>query len=342
MTGEGVSINPNAGGYLYGTGQGDKISETVSKIFEQVGLVLPSVPNSVTGGAGAKANPALEEPNISVEDMVLVLATLQSKVSDDKTKSSVSEIKGNSAIQQSKDQERIKKMEKALKKVAKAKKSGTIGKVFGWIGAAAALVAGAALIATGVGAVAGGLLMAAGVVGIVNMTLQSIPETAKWMANTPAGKAVYWTLFAVQMTLAVASLGAGIAASSTTLAAQAPDLAAALAEPSSLAVEEGSNAYTAWQTIKVAASLVTAAGGIGQGSAGIAESAYAYEGTEASSDAKKIAAELAKLQGFIQDETKRLKELLDEAQQGVTVSMQILNGVASAKQDILKKMKPTV
>ena len=80
----------------------------------------------------------------------------------------------------------------------------------------------------------------------------------------------------------------------------------------------------------------------GQGGSTIAAGVYTNDAKDAGSDAKEDAAMLAKLQGFLQDEEKRLKALLDEAQQGATVAMQILNGVATNKQEVLQHFKPTV
>jgi hypothetical protein len=232
------------------------------------------------------------------------------------------------------DKKKIDQIKKSMDKMSKAHKSGKWGKVFGWIGAVAGVIAGAALIATGVGAVAGGLLMASAVIGLAMQIAQSVPASAKWMAKNPA---FGYAMMGIQIACAIGSMGAGWAGASEAVAAKLPQLAAFCAKGSSLALEAGSTAMTAAQAIKFVSVAFTAVGMIGKGSADIATAAYTKEASDADADSKQTAKDIAKLQAFLDDEMKRLKKLMDEAQDNVQNCMDILKSVSESKISLEQK-----
>lgn len=312
-------------------------SDTVVKALQNLfgGDPLTIVPDAggVSGGAGSSAVVSLDEPSqsMNVENMILLLQTLASKISDEKTKASVTQIKSNATQVKSENQEYQKQVEAAQKKMDKAKKSGTWGKVFGWVGAVVGVVVAAALIATGVGAVAGGLILAGALVGLSDQVVTT--AAPGWVAKHPA---FTYAMMGVQLTLGIASLGAGFASAAASAATEAGEqvsngLAFFAKTIPSLTTTAGGEAYSAWQAVKVVASVIAGVSTVGQGvSTGVGAVAV-KESKDADADSQDSAAEIAKLQAFMDREMKRLKEMMEAADQGFQMSMDMLNGIAASK-----------
>lgn len=312
------------------------VSDTVAKTLQNLvgGDALTIVPDAggVSGGAGSNAVVSLEPgQSVDVEDMVLALTEISNKLNEEKTKASVTQIKNNSAEVKEANKEFQTQVEKAQKKMDKAKKAGTWGKVFGWVGDIVGVVVATTLIATGVGAVVGGLMMASALVGLANQIVTT--AAPDWVAKHPA---FTYAMMGVQVALGIASLGAGFAATAASSAAEAGEevsqFGAAMAKTiPSLTTTAGSEAYNAWQMIKVVASVIAGVSAIGQGTATGVQAVDSYEAKDADADSKDSAAEVAKLQAFLDRELKRLKELMNEADQGFQTSMNMLNGIAASK-----------
>lgn len=285
--------------------------------------------------------PPLDAPKaMSMEDMMLALQALQTKVQDQQAAASKNDIQNTLNKKTSENDERIKQLEESISKMADAKKSGVFGKIFGWVAAIAAVIVSAALIATGVGAVAGGLMLAGAVLGL---GMQIFNEAGGMEAMAKAcgengAQAFMWTMMAVQILLAVGSMGAGLASSSATVASKMPTLAAALSKTMGGFAQAGSSINAFANMTKVVAGVISGAAMVGQGASGIATGVYTKEASDASAKAKETEAEMLKLQAIMEEEMKRLKKILDEMQEGASIAMQALSSANETKSAITQKL----
>lgn len=285
--------------------------------------------------------PPLDPPKVmSMEDMMLALQALQTKVQDQQAASSKNDIQNTLNQKTTENKERIKQLEESISKMADAKKSGVFGKIFGWVAAIAAVIVSAALIATGVGAVAGGLMLAGAVLGL---GMQIFNEAGGMEAMAKAcgengAQAFMWTMMAVQILLAVGSMGAGLASSSATVASKMPTLAAALSKTMGGFAQAGSSVNAFANMTKVVAGVISGAAMVGQGASGIATGVYNKEASDASAKAKEVEAAMLKLQAIMEEEMKRLKKILDEMQEGASIAMQALSSANETKSAITQKL----
>lgn len=315
------------------------LNDTLALHDQGMNAVGQSVGKGVTG---TEARPPLQSPELeqqkqppalpqskaafSVEDMTLILMGLKTKMGEEQQSMSVTDIKKTMTEQQSKAQERVKKIEESIEKMDKAKKGGVFGKIFGWVATIATVVAAAAMIATGVGAVVGGLLIAGAVVSLANQIAQEIPAVREWMAKHPA---FGWAMLAVQVALSIATVTAALKTAATTAVQAGVEAAKETAK------------VTAKQVARIVANIsamVEAGATAGSGAAGIATSAYNKQASNAQVDAKKIEAELLEAQAAIDDEMRRLRKMLEEAKEGFSIAMNIMNTATQSKQTIAKEM----
>lgn len=273
---------------------------------------VPPVRDSVAAGA---APPLPPPPKMSIEDLTLALTALGAKIAETRQQTSIAEIKGNMAKQTAENKERLAKIEESAKKADEAKKSGVWGKVFGWVATIAATIAAVALSITGVGALVGAALIAAAVIGLTMQIVNEIPAAKEWMANHSA---FGWVMMGVQVALSVCTLGAGLAGAIKT--------ATDVAWKSAVAM------------IGKVANLLGSTATVGGGASGVATAILNYEASGARVDAKAIEAELQKLQGLLDEEMARLKKMMEEAEESVSMCMGIMSGASQAKQNVIAKM----
>ncbi|EXJ15657.1 type III secretion system translocon subunit SctE [Imhoffiella purpurea] len=281
--------------------------------------VASAPPPASAASRGAPPLPA--PPPMSIEDMTLALTALSGKINETRQRMSINEIKGNMAKQSAENKERLAKIQESIEKADQAKKSGVWGKVFGWVAAVAAVVASAVMIATGVGAAAGALLLAGAITGLSMMVLKEIPAVADWMSKNPA---FGWAMIAVQMVLAVASFGAGFAGAAKAVADVAAKTVGAATKVANV--------------VGKVANGVQGGASVGMGASAIGTAARSYQASEANIDAKQIESELLKLQGLMDEEMARLKKMMQEAEESVSICMGIMSGATQAKRNIAAKM----
>lgn len=280
------------------------------------GGLLPQITTSKKpGDSETTSAPALPPPmKTSIEDMILALTALNSKMQETRQQTSVTEIKGNMVKQTQENNDRLKQINESVEKMEKSKKSGTFGKVFGWIASIAAVIAAVAMIATGAGAVVGGLLLAGALIGLANQILQEIPAVNEWMQKNPA---VGWVIVGVQIALAIATVGVGVAGAVK-------------------AVADTSIKATALFIQKLA-TVIQGASAVGAGASNIATGVYQKDAADATAKAKEIEAELQKLQGMLDEEMARLRKMLEEAQEGFSIAMNVMNSATQTKQTMISR-----
>ncbi|CAK0777935.1 transloator [Gammaproteobacteria bacterium] len=310
---------------------------------EQTTLVV----SQNTSQAGTSQT-VLEPPKpMSLDDMILAAINLRNATMEEQSASSKEQIKSDLAQKTSENNERIKKLGEAIEKMADAKKSGVWGKVFGWIGAIAAAVAAVALLATGVGAVAAGFLIAGAVIGLTMQSLNEAGVMEEWAKSDPNGAAIFgWVMMGVQIALSLASIGVGLWSAGSKAASAAANIAATTAQTAGQAasttvtVAAQAAATTAQKVatiIKTVAMGVQGVSMIGQGTATIVTAGHTENAEKARADAKDAEAAMLKLQAMLEDELARLKKMLDEMQEGVSIAMQILSNTADTKSTIIQQ-----
>lgn len=303
--------------------------------------IVNEMPPEVQSGGGTPQLPVLDPPKaMSMEDMMLALQALQTKIQDQQATTSKNDIQNTLNQKTAENDERIKQLEESISKMADAKKAGVFGKVFGWIATIAALVISAALIATGVGVVAGSMMLAGAVLGL---GMQIFNEAGGMEAMAKAcgengAQAFMWTMMAVQILLAVGSLGAGLASSSATVASKLPTLAGILGKTMGGFAQAGSSVNALANMTKVVAGVISGLSMVGQGASGIAGGVYSKDASDASAKAKETEAEMLKLQALMEEEMKRLKKILDEMEEGASIAMQALSSANETKSTITQKL----
>ncbi|PTX91917.1 hypothetical protein DB346_23455 [Verrucomicrobia bacterium LW23] len=301
----------------------------VELLNTQGGSTTPGTDSS--GGGDA---PSLPLPNVKASDadsFVYMFMALQSQNMEQQLKFSQTDINVRMEKQKQVNEERIEKLKEAIEAQNKANAGGIFGKVFGWIAAALTLVAAvAATIATGGAALP---LLAAAVIGVGMMVLQETgamdkiveglaklimmidPSISEEKAKTIASITIGVVTAAVMIGLTIASGGASAATTAMTAMQKMATM------------------------VKIFSTAVAGAAKVGEGVSTITRAAYTHEATNAQADALEFQKTLAKLQAFIEDESKRIEEILRKMDEGVATMMQIFSDQANTKDYINQQMK---
>ncbi|WP_417790358.1 type III secretion system translocon subunit SctE [Terasakiella pusilla] len=351
----GINVNSGGGVNPNLTTQSLDETQSVERAQGPKGSVTQAqVATTMPGGAGASGSlPKLAEPGMTGDQAALLLLEIRNKLSEETINTSKESIEADKSKKEDQHAEAIKKLEEAAKSAEKAEKAGVFGKVFGWVATAALAIAGAALIATGGGAVAGGIMLAmavdsalrmsgayealgnavggdvgevmkGGVVGGLTTGIAKglealgMDETA---ANIVAGIAV--TVVIVAVTWGAGSGGAAVNAT-TQAAAQATQAAAKAAQVAG--------------TIAKASSMVSAASTIGGSVSGMAKASYEKDATDSRAEHLKLQAMIAKMQSQMEEETDRIKKVVEELEESVSTVMDILSSQDSSTGQLVGQM----
>ncbi|KZX69170.1 translocator protein PopB [Vibrio sp. HI00D65] len=150
----------------------DQVNDLTLKAIAQLQKIVDSIAGGLHAVADSTGSLAVRIIAGSVDDFEIELAAIADKIKSAQNKLKMQEVKvaqEKHKLEMSENQEKIKESEAAAKE---AQKSGLASKIFGWVSAVASIVVGSIMVATGIGAVAGALMIAGGVMGAVNMTLQ--------------------------------------------------------------------------------------------------------------------------------------------------------------------------
>ncbi|MGU5684000.1 type III secretion system translocon subunit AopB [Aeromonas allosaccharophila] len=169
----------------------DEVNRLLARIKQSSSLLLPHTSALVTS--------AFTSP----EAFEIELGKLTSDLEKTQTRLKLADLKRAREQNEKKIGENQEKLKEAEESAQKAKKSGLASKIFGWISAIASMIIGTIMVATGVGAAAGALMIAAGVVGVVNMAVQQAAEDGR--ISPEDMKIAGPILMAVEILLAVAS-----------------------------------------------------------------------------------------------------------------------------------------
>ena len=169
----------------------NEVNRLLARIKQSSSLLLPHSSALVTS--------AFTSP----EAFEIELGKLTSDLEKTQTRLKLADLKRAREQNEKKIGENQEKLKEAEESAQKAKKSGLASKIFGWISAIASMIIGTIMVATGVGAAAGALMIAAGVVGVVNMAVQQAAEDGR--ISPEDMKIAGPILMAVEILLAVAS-----------------------------------------------------------------------------------------------------------------------------------------
>lgn len=315
--------------------------DEIAQVKQQLAELLKTMTVSQTDGqgvpqkfGGTQGMPELESPVLNIEDMTRALMELQTKLQDEQVKGSKEDIKTNMAKKEELHQERLDKIREYIDKMGESKKSGTFGKVFGWIATAAMCIAAVALIATGVGAVAGACLIGA---AALSLTMSISGETGNWLNEGIASifKAMGCdekvAMILAQVTLMVAMIALSAGAAVAAAPAAGASATAGVVSTANTATTTATKAMVIATKVAKAAQVIGGLAQVGGGASGIGTAVITKEAEDARADSLEIQAFMQRLQMMMEDEMKRVKELLQQMQEGVDIVMQIMSGQMETK-----------
>ncbi|MBW3776940.1 type III secretion system translocon subunit AopB [Aeromonas veronii] len=314
-----------------------EIGKLVASVKENTRLILPHTTGLVTA--------AFTSP----EAFEIELGKLTSDLEKTQTKLKLDDIRRARELNEKKIGENQEKIKEAEESAQEAKKAGIFGKIFGWLSAIASIVIGAIMVATGVGAAAGALMIAAGVVGVVNMAVQHLADAGYISPEVMEhlGKA----LMGIEMALAIISLGASFGSSigsvigkvATKISSTAADAAAKLISK----VGELTAKFTAKATVealkvtgqaakvlKVGTQAADVLVDVGSGVTKSVQSTKESESLDAQADLALSKSEMTELQGVIDKLKEAIAQMLEAFQQTMEMIFQMIN----AKGDMMNNL----
>ncbi|HSI86703.1 MAG: type III secretion system translocon subunit SctE [Candidatus Methylacidiphilales bacterium] len=277
-----------------------------------------------TGGSGGAGDPPpIPPPNVQASDadsFVYMFMALQSKALDAQLNYSKTDIGVRMDKQKAANEDRIVKLKEAAEAASSASKGGLFGKIFGWIGVALSLVAAlAATVVSGgaalpllIGAVLGATVMVLGETGVMGKIVDALANAMSPPMSEE--KAKMWAGIIVGVGTAVLMIGATMASGGLSSSALAGTVAQKIAD-----------------MIKIAATIGSGLAQVGKGASTITTAAYSFESANAQADALQFSKTIAKLQAVIEDEMKRIEDILKKMDEGVATMMQIFSDQASTK-----------
>jgi hypothetical protein len=309
-------------------------------MLQKVGETLEPPPAGVPG-------PELDPPSPDVDlgDLGPLLMKLKSMTTDAQLKTAREFIETNKTQMQAKHQERIDKLMESIEKADKAKKSGIFGKIFGWIAAGiAALAAVAACVATGGVAIAPcvGALMAVGMMvlqetGGMDKMMEGITNLLKDRVGEPMAQimaALIITAAVLAVSLAAPSGTAAVVARLTGDSAKVMDGVVKIASMAKMAEKFGKAANTLMDVGK-AGTIVT---GVSTATTGAVSGYEQSESLRARADMEETQKFIVKLQQAMDEETDKIKELIDQLQSGTVIVSRIQQSEAETRSQMLHKL----
>jgi transloator len=307
--------------------------------------------------------PELDPPASDAElgDLESLLMKLKNMSTEAQLKTAREFIEANKTQMAAKHKERIDKLMESLDKADKAKKSGLIGKIFGWIAVTVTAIAAiAACVATGGIAVGPcvGALMAVGMMvlqetGGMDKIMEGLTNLLKDVIPEPGAQA----LAALIITVAVMAVSLAAASPQSTVAcvSKVTGTVARFFGAGAKAVESGGKIIkdiypiaalakmaTKYQDVAQALTGLSKGGMIatqfGTGATGAASGYANYESLNARADMEEIQKFIVKLQQSMEEETDRIKELIEQMQSGTVIVGQMLQSGAETRSQMLHRM----
>ena len=304
----------------------------------------PRVDAGASGGYENKVNgndPKLAPPkSINTSYMTMMLASLQQKITTERTQSAKDEVKSQTKDAQDKDKKRIDDIKKSMAAREKAKHHSKLGKIFGWIGVALTYVAAAVVTVVSGGAAAAPVLAAAVLMTglMIAQETGGMNKLAKAMNLDKKGQmglmiGLTAAILVVSLVSVVASGGAAAVsvvssiasavtratAAGAEIGAGAADMAAAGAETASAAAEisaestevASEGAEISASTEEIASTAVDASSETAEASSEAAEASS--EASEASSEATESSEEVGESTSKASEEGKTGEDIAEKS-----------------------------
>ncbi|WP_325894644.1 type III secretion system translocon subunit SctE [Grimontia sp. NTOU-MAR1] len=328
----------------------DKVNDLTLKAIAQLQKVIDSIAGGLHAVADSTGSLAVRIIAGSVDDFEIELAAIADKLHSAQNKLKMQEVKVAKAkheLEMAENQEKIKESEAAAKE---AQKSGLASKIFGWVSAVASIVVGSIMVATGIGAVAGALMIAGGVMGAINMTLQ---EPAVQDAMKEAGvnvDALNTVLMALEIATAVigavvtfgGSAAAGVAKlaakSTSQIAQKVTDIATKTAANITKFADWGSKATTTTaKAIRYGAETVDITVNAGKGATDSVHTANNAHSTEIQADITDLRAKMMLSQAVIDKLKQEISKLMEGFQELMNVIMQMIQAKGETMQTLTNR-----
>lgn len=297
-----------------------------------------------------------EGKTIDVDEATMMLMRIQTQLQDNRIQFDQENIKIGKIAKEQASEKRMNKILESIEKAKEAKKSGLIGKIFGGIAVAvmaivaAVMIVGAAFTGGASAIAAAGLMVAA--TALVIMMMASA-ETGNWMMkmfgdskDAMIGAMVFWSAVIVALSLGAAGAGGlagtGGAAASTASSTAASTTATVTATATNTATTAATSAArVASITSKLAKALQLAGGAsmVASGSAEAVSTTQTYEADTFRADAKKLQAEMLRIQQMIDDNIESIQKAIDELQQGYQVISSIMKANHDTKTTLSRNMR---
>ncbi|NIZ03775.1 type III secretion system translocon subunit SctE [Thalassospira lucentensis] len=291
------------------------------------------LPPELTGPSSA---PTLEAPvTQDFESLVMLLQQAKSKLNDAMSKATSEEVRNNGEIKKEHNEKLLKKMEEQWDKIAESNKKSKIGKIFGIIGKIAAVVASVALAVITAGAAAPavtGILIAVSAISVVDLAstisvTAGGPDFSLQAGASKLGQAIYpndeekaqkfGMIMGITLTVGVAVAGLGAAVVGASALAEVPAMFA---------------------KISIAAGVVGGTANATAGGVGIAAAADKRDADQLAADQIDIKKFLSKLQALMEEDSERLQEIVEQAQDSMQKVASMISSTAETKMQITRRM----
>lgn len=347
-------------GKTQGMPQTDPVQETKSTSEKGEPFVanqtdLKGAPKPGGTKPGDPVKPYLPPPKHDDDSLALMLMDLRNKIGDVQQKTSKEEIMDNMAKNKIANERKLEKLEEFKDKLEEASKAGLAKKIFGWIGsvfativaaiaAVALTVAAVAACATGVGAVVG-IGLAVGAIGAIagftaaagNLTMMVLDETGATEAliNAIAGdnEDLKEDLMLAKSILTIAVTAVNVAI--TAICGVVSFIMTAGASGLSTLAQIASQIGTIVSAVgAIAGGALTAA----KGGVGIYEAVLEKEAAFAKADSMEFQKMMKKLQAMMEHEMDRLREIIEQLEDGMSMVIQVFNKSDDTNMQIAKQM----
>lgn len=334
----------------------------VMRLYSESGTVAGAGETGHTGSGSKAGVPPITAPIMSMDDAVLMIGQLQSKLMDLMAQQQTGEIRSNQVDMKKRNAEQMEKVQKWLNDLADAASKTKSAGIWGWIKSAFTAVASvvAAVFAVAASPFTGGasLVVAAIAIGaaiqavgglIVNILKEAGVEVPAWVTNAlnyafsvggwvaavarwcgASEQTAGWIQMGVDLLVGIVTGVAAWRAISGT-AAKIAEGAEALSEMGSklsMGTQKGFVAFDAGQNV------VSAGAGITEGALRISAANSQKAADNALADKKEIMAQINKLQMLMEQNIDDLKKIADEIQSVFKVVGDIIRGEAEMKSQI--------
>lgn len=270
-----------------------------------------------SGPIPESGKPSLTGPdgNLNADSLALLLMELRGKTDELQAVSSKESIEFQKTKKVEANKKMMEKLEKYHKKMKEAKKAGLASKIFGWVGVGLTVLAAAAAVVVTGGAAAP--LVAAAVIAV---TMQVLNETGVMQDLMEKSPEAYWAVFAVTTALQIGlSIGGGIA------------VANAAAQASLVGVKAAAN------TVQIVANVAGGVAAVGGGASGIATAVITKDAEDERAESVDIKKLLARLTAMLEDEMDRLKQVMEQAEEGMSIVTDIIKQSNESNQHIIQQ-----